>query len=181
MYHAHPAMARHGRMELAAPFSYPYGRYVLRDELPVFFVRKAMSTLSEPLVPVLPAETGKRTWITFSRAIRRHCPYCGGGGIFSSYFTLKERCPHCHTLFAYEDGYFLGSYVINIGVTELAAVGIVIWLMIATSLSVLQLQIIGVILAVGLPIAFYPVAVCLWMVLDLVVHPPSRGSGRPRQ
>lgn len=139
-----------------------------------------MSTVPEPLVPTLPAETGKRFWVTLSRAIRRRCPYCGGAGIFSSYFTLKERCPHCHTLFAYEDGYFLGSYVINIGVTELAAVGIVIWLMIATNLSVLQLQIIGVILAVGLPILFYPVAVCLWMVLDLVVHPPGHNSGRPR-
>ena len=80
----------------------------------------------------------------------------------------------------HEDGYFLGSYVINIGVTELGAVGIVIWLMIATSLSVLQLQIIGVVLAIGLPIAFYPVAVCLWMVLDLLVHPPGKASGRPR-
>lgn len=136
--------------------------------------------MSESFVPSLPASAGKRFWLTLSRALRRHCPYCGAPGIFSSYFTIKERCPRCQTLFAYEDGYFLGSYVINIGVTELAAVGIVIWLMVATSLSVLQLQIIGVILAVGLPIAFYPVAVCLWMVLDLVVHPPGKESGRPR-
>lgn len=142
--------------------------------------QKASFIVSESVVPSLPVSTGKRFWVTFSRAIRRRCPYCGASGIFSSYFTIKERCPACHTLFAYEDGYFLGSYVINIGVTELAAVGIVIWLMIATSLSVLQLQVIGIILAVGLPILFYPVAVCLWMVLDLVVHPPGRQSGRPR-
>lgn len=136
--------------------------------------------MSDSTSPSLPATAGQRFWLTFWRAIRRRCPYCGGQGIFSSYFSIKERCPHCDTLFAYEDGYFLGSYVINIGVTELTAVGIVIWLMVSSGLSVLQLQIIGVILAAGLPIACYPVAVCLWMVLDLVVHPPGKQSGRPR-
>ena len=56
-----------------------------------------------------------------------------------------------------------------------------LWLLAATDLSVLQLQIIGVTLAVALPIAFYPVAVCLWMVIDITFHPPDKESGRPRR
>jgi len=123
---------------------------------------------------------GARLRVTLARAVARRCPYCGGRGVFTSWFALKERCPHCLTLFAYEDGYFLGAYALNLIVTELVAVGVTIWLLAATDLSVLQLQITGVSLAVGLPIAFYPVSVCLWMVLDIAVHPPNQGSGRPR-
>ena len=129
----------------------------------------------------VPGRPLERLRVTASRALSRRCPYCGASGIFSSWLTLRDRCPACQTLFAYEDGYFLGAYAINLIVTELVAVGLVIWLLIATDLTVLQLQITGVSLAVGLPIIFYPVALCLWMVLDLMLHPPGPGSGRPRR
>jgi uncharacterized protein (DUF983 family) len=136
----------------------------------------------EPTRPVdIPVATGRRLRVTLLRALARRCPYCGSRGIFSSWFALKERCPACRTLFAYEDGYFLGAYALNLVVTEFVAVGLTLWLLATTDLSVLQLQITGVTLAVALPIAFYPVAVCLWMVLDLVFHPPTEGSGRPRR
>lgn len=129
----------------------------------------------------VPVAAGRRLRVTLARALVRRCPYCGAGGIFSSWFALKGRCPACLTLFAYEDGYFLGAYALNLVVTELVAVGLTIWLLATTDLTVLQLQITGVTLAVLLPIAFYPVALCLWMVLDLVFHPPTEGSGRPRR
>ena len=131
--------------------------------------------------PQVPEQSGARLRVTLVRALARRCPYCGSGGIFSSWFALRERCPACRTLFAYEDGYFLGAYALNLVVTELVAVGITLWLLAATDLSVLQLQIIGVTLAVALPIAFYPVAVCLWMVIDITFHPPDKESGRPRR
>ncbi len=128
----------------------------------------------------IPVAAGARLRVTLGRAVRRHCPYCGAPGIFSSWFALQERCPACRTLFAYEDGYFLGAYALNLVVTELVAVGLTLWLLATTDLSVLALQVTGVTLAVLLPIIFYPVAVCLWMVIDLVAHPPNQGSGRPR-
>jgi len=141
--------------------------------------------MSQATAPTLrPVDLSDNALQRFGQAVGRgalrRCPYCGGSDIFQGWFTLKERCPRCNTLFAYEDGYFLGSYVMNIGVTELLTLGIVIWMLVQSSLSVLQMQIIGVSFAVGLPIFFYPYALSLWMALDLLIHPPGDFSQRHR-
>jgi len=128
----------------------------------------------------LPQAGGRRLRVTLARAVRRRCPYCGGPRIFKSWFSLKDRCPTCGVLFAYEDGYFLGSYAINLVVTELLAVGIVIWMLVGLDLSVLQMQILAVIFAVSLPLFFYPYALLLWIVMDLYFNPPRDFSQRPR-
>ena len=110
--------------------------------------------------------------------MRRRCPYCSAGSVFDGWFTLKKRCPGCGTRHAKEDGYFLGGYVINLGFTELLTVANVVWLIAGTDLSVLQMQIYGVALAVALPILFYPLALLLWVALDISIHPPT--DARPR-
>jgi hypothetical protein len=71
--------------------------------------------------------------------------------------------------------------VINIGFTELVTVLIVVWMIVALSLSVLQMQIIGVGLAVAMPILFYPIALLMWIALDLSIHNPGDFSKRVRQ
>lgn len=114
------------------------------------------------------------------RALTRRCPYCGGGGIFSSYFSLKERCPHCNTLFAYEDGYFLGAYAINVVFIIFFGIALVFALIGLTDLDVLQMQILGVAIVVILPILVYPLAMALWIALDITLHPPGDFSERPR-
>lgn len=129
----------------------------------------------------LPNPAAARFLVAAGRAFRRRCPYCGGGGIFSGWFTLRDRCPSCQTLYAYEDGYFLGAYAINLIVTELLTVAVVIWMIAGTDLDVLQMQIIGIAVAVALPLLFYPIAVLLWVALDLGVHPPGDMSDRPRR
>lgn len=134
----------------------------------------------DPRHITLPDSAFKRTMVTLGRGLLRHCPYCGGGGIFRSWFTLKERCPHCNTLFAYEDGYFLGSYVFNIVLTSLIAVGLAIYMLVATDLSVLQMQVFSVALVVILPFILYPYCLSFWMTLDLLVNPPGDFSDRPR-
>lgn len=111
----------------------------------------------------------------------RRCPYCGGGGIFNGWFSLKERCPHCNVLFEPEDGYLLGGYVVNIGITAVAAIAIVITLMVVTELSVLQIQLIGAALAIGIPVFFYPYTLLFWITLDLTIHPPGDFSQRHRR
>jgi uncharacterized protein (DUF983 family) len=112
-----------------------------------------------------------RTMQTLGRGLLRRCPYCGGPKIFKNWFELKERCPSCNTLFAHEDGYFLGSYIINLGLTAVIAVLIAFWLIFQTDLSVVQMQIGTVILVVGLPLFLYPYSLSLWMTLDLLLHP----------
>lgn len=129
----------------------------------------------------LPASGSQRFITTSGRALRRRCPYCGGAGLFDGWFTLRKRCPSCHTLYEYEDGYFLGSYVVNLAVTELITVLVVVWLIAGTDLSVLEMQIYGVAMAVLLPLLFYPLALLLWVALDISIHPPANVSRRVRK
>lgn len=128
----------------------------------------------------LPESALHRFLIASGRAVRRRCPYCGGSGIFAGWFTVKERCPECHTLYAYEDGYFLGAYVINLVSTEFLTMAFVIWMIAATDMSVLRMQLTGITLAVAMPLLFYPIAQLLWIALDVALHPPGDMSGRPR-
>ena len=135
---------------------------------------------SHPRTVSLPDSAGGRLLAGLGRALRKRCPYCGGSAIFKGWFALKDRCPSCGTLYAYEDGYFLGAYAINLIVTELATVALVIWLIAGTDLDVLPMQLIGIGLAVGLPLFFYPIALLIWIALDNTFHPPGASSGRQR-
>ena len=128
----------------------------------------------------LPKPAGRRLLAGSGRALGKRCPYCGGRAIFQGWFTLKDRCPGCGTLYAYEDGYFLGAYAINLIVTEFATVALVVWLIAGTDLDVLPMQLIGIGLAVGLPLFFYPIALLIWIALDNTFHPPGASSGRQR-
>lgn len=135
-------------------------------------------TPSRPDLIDLPRSAGARFIVALGRGLVRHCPYCGGGGIFDGWFTLKQQCPTCGVTYAYEDGYFLGSYPLNLVGTELLAAAIVIGLIIWSSLTVLQMQVIAVALAVGLPLLGYPFALLTWVALDVTFHPPDRITGR---
>jgi len=121
----------------------------------------------------LPQSAGTRLVAGVQRAFRKRCPYCGGGSVFQSWFTLSDRCPSCQTLYAYEDGYFLGAYVINLVVTELLTVAVVIWLIAGTDLDVLPMQLTGISLAVLLPLLLYPTALLIWVAIDNTFHPPD--------
>lgn len=108
-----------------------------------------------------------------SRALTLRCPYCGGSNIFASPLTLKEHCPRCHSLFEREEGYFVGGYAINLIVAEVLAFGIVLILILFADLATLRLQITGALLALGLPVVFFPFSRTLWIALDLYLHPPG--------
>ena len=145
----------------------------------VRILKEAMATPElKPHLIDLPATPVGRFLTGAGRAMLRHCPYCGNGNIFDGWFTIKKQCPTCGVTYAYETGYFLGSYAINIVVTELIAVGLVVALIVWSDLSVLQMQIAGVALAVGLPIFFYPFALLLWIALDITFHPPDPKTGK---
>lgn len=128
----------------------------------------------------LPQEGIRRFAVCVGRSTLRHCPYCGGAHIFRNWFSLKERCPTCNVLYAYEDGYTTGAYAINLVITELIAVGVTLSLLIWSDMSVLALQLTGASLAIGLPILFYPYAVLLFICLDLAFNNPGDFSERPR-
>ncbi|CAA9530820.1 MAG: hypothetical protein AVDCRST_MAG73-933 [uncultured Thermomicrobiales bacterium] len=140
--------------------------------------------MSEQRRPVKPSHAAdlpverRRPRVLFGRALLRRCPHCGAKGIFTNWMALQERCPRCGLQFEREEGYFLGAYAINLIVAEFLGFGIVVLLLIRGDLSVLQMQILAVVLAVGLPFLFFPYSRTLWMAIDLIVHPP-RGDRRP--
>jgi uncharacterized protein (DUF983 family) len=52
------------------------------------------------------------------RGLVMRCPTCGGGDLFVSYYTMRERCPNCGTAFEREEGYWVGAMIVLIGATE---------------------------------------------------------------
>lgn len=41
-------------------------------------------------------------WASIKNGLRRRCPQCGVGPLFSGWMTLRDRCPHCGLV--YEPG-----------------------------------------------------------------------------
>jgi uncharacterized protein (DUF983 family) len=110
------------------------------------------------------------------RGLTRRCPLCGSGGLFTGWFRMRERCPRCRYRFEREEGFFLGAYVVNLGVTEglLLLVGVVpcIALLAANpDASLLPFVLTGLAAAVLAPIAFYPFSRTLWSAIDLILRP----------
>lgn len=134
-------------------------------------------TMSEAVrVPDLPGGGFTRVRTLAGRALRRRCPYCGGGGIFQGWFSLRERCPRCEVSFNREEGYFLGAYAVNLIVSESIGLGIALYLIFGTALSRAALiwqELVAVALVVALPILFFPYSRTVWMALDLLADPPA--------
>ncbi len=124
----------------------------------------------------LPRDTWARFLVTMGRAVRRHCPYCGGPDAFDGYFSLRDRCPTCNVTFEREEGYFLGGYALNLIVAEFVGLGLAIFLLFKTDLRHLDLiwqEAIAVALAVAFPLILFPFSRTVWVALDLVLHPPT--------
>lgn len=120
------------------------------------------------------------------RALAKRCPLCGSGGLFTSWFRMRERCPGCGYRFEREEGFFLGAYVVNLGITEglLLVLGIVpciAFLAANPDASVLPFLASGLAAAVVAPLAFYPFSRTLWSAIDLILRPVSavEPSDRP--
>jgi len=98
---------------------------------------------------------------------------------------MRERCPGCGYLFEREEGFFLGSYVVNLGVTEglLVLGGIVpciVFLSANPEASVLPILLVALALAIGAPIVFYPFSRTVWAAIDLIIRPLEAKEPRDR-
>jgi hypothetical protein len=89
---------------------------------------------------------------------------------------MAERCPRCGMRFEREEGFFLGAYVVNFGVTE----GLLLVLLMAYVLvqandpdgvPVLPVVVAAVAAAVLMPLAFYPLSRTIWVAVELVMRP----------
>lgn len=107
------------------------------------------------------------------RGLVKRCPACGGGGLFASFFTLRERCPSCGIAFEREEGYWVGAMTVAIGVTELLFGLWFVGGMLATWPDVpwTWLLVGGIALNLTFPILGYPWAKTTWMGLHYAFVP----------
>jgi uncharacterized protein (DUF983 family) len=109
------------------------------------------------------------------RAMRRRCPRCGGGEVFDNWLRLKDDCPTCDLHFERIDGYWLGSMVINLAVTQILLLGTLIGLLVVTWPDVpwTGVLVAVVTIAVVVPIAFHPFSRLLWVAGERHFHMKS--------
>jgi len=120
------------------------------------------------------------------RALIRHCALCGSGGLYESWFRMRERCPGCGYLFEREEGFFLGAYTINLGITEglLVVVGVIpciAYLAANPGASAIPFLLAGLAVAVVAPVVFYPFSRTLWSAIDLLIRPVRAREPRDRR
>lgn len=114
------------------------------------------------------------------RALLRRCPRCGGRPLFARWFGMVERCPRCHFRFdrRAEEGAFLGAYVLNLAVTEGSLAAVLFGFIIVRANTdvggpLWPVFLLGGLVAVVLPVVFYPFSRTLWVAIDLAARPPG--------
>lgn len=113
----------------------------------------------------------------FARALRLRCPVCGGRPIRLSWCTLVPSCPCCGLqLDRNEPGYWIGSYMINLFLTEgLFAVVFTGGLLLTwPAVPWTALGIVCGALAVLTPILVFPYTKLLYLAIDLAFRPPEQ-------
>jgi uncharacterized protein (DUF983 family) len=106
------------------------------------------------------------------------CPRCGSGGVLRSWFSLHARCPSCSlALGRGEDtDYWLGAYAINLVLAETLAAIIALTILWVTWPDYMAAQVIGISLAVLLPVVLFPFSRTLWLAWDLSFRPTEEGD-----
>lgn len=110
------------------------------------------------------------------RGLAKHCPRCGGGGLFEGWFKMVDRCPRCGHRFEREEGFFLGAYVINLAIAQflvllLAVVPFIALLARDPKTGIAPFLAGGLLGAVLGPVAFYPFSKTVWTAFDLILRP----------
>jgi uncharacterized protein (DUF983 family) len=114
---------------------------------------------------------GRMLW----RGLTRRCPRCGTGKLFRRWFHLVERCPGCGYRFQREEGFQLGGYVINFGVTQsllcLVVGGYIVAAAANPDVAIWPVVVGGIVAALVTPIVFFPFSRTIWAAIDLVLTP----------
>jgi uncharacterized protein (DUF983 family) len=135
---------------------------------------------SHPPKPTAPAADSAdtlplpRARSLFARALRLRCPACGGRPVLLSWFTVSPSCPSCGLhMDRDEPGYWIGSYTINLFLTETVFAVVFVAGMLLTWPGVpwTALGILCGALAVLVPILVFPHTKLLYLAIDLVFRP----------
>ncbi len=110
------------------------------------------------------------------RAIRLRCPNCAGGGLWHTWFRMRESCPRCGLhLERGEQGYIVGAQMFNIIAAELLFAAIFVGVLVTTLPDVPWdvLQYGGPALMIAFPVFFYPFSKTMFLAFDLFFRPPT--------
>ncbi|HVE77428.1 MAG TPA: DUF983 domain-containing protein [Gemmatimonadaceae bacterium] len=116
------------------------------------------------------------------RALLLRCPDCGARGILASWLKLRERCPVCGIVLERgESDFFIGAYMINLVVAEMAVAGLLVTVLLATwpDPPWTLLTYGGGALMIVAAAVCYPFAKTLWLAVDLRFRPSRAGATTP--
>jgi uncharacterized protein (DUF983 family) len=118
-------------------------------------------------------EAGPSVWRLLGRGVTRRCPACGSGGLFETWFRLRERCPRCAARLEREPGFFIGAYFLNFCLMQVVLGA---WIVVAFAFTLPDppmALILGVALAicVVLPVVGYPFSKTTWAAIHLAMAP----------
>ncbi len=107
------------------------------------------------------------------RALRKRCPRCGGSNIFRTFGELHTDCPTCGLRFEREQGYWVGSMIINTIVTFGLLIAVLVGGMLILWPDVPWTPLfIATLLVAGLtPVLFHPRSRTVWMAIEMSYHP----------
>jgi uncharacterized protein (DUF983 family) len=113
--------------------------------------------------------------VALLRGFLRRCTRCGCGKLFRRWFTLTAACPRCGLLFEREEGAFLGSLVLNYGVSSVLglAFGVTWFALTWPDTKVVPLTVATVAVIIVSIAFFYPFAKTTWSAIDLFLHTPD--------
>ena len=110
----------------------------------------------------------------FGRALRLHCPRCGGGPVLKHWFKMRARCGNCgRAIERGESDYFIGSMMFNLVLAELVFTAIFVGTLAVTWPDVpwTALQYAGPLGMLVAPFVLFPFSKLVWLAFDLMLRP----------
>lgn len=108
------------------------------------------------------------------RGLLRRCPRCGARKAwYTGWFRRLPRCQTCGYRYERQDGFSLGAAAVNTAVTFglLFIVGFIGVIATWPDISAVAVLVPCVVIAVVVPVAFYPISYTLWAAVDLASRP----------
>ncbi len=119
-----------------------------------------------------------KIFVTLARAARLRCPVCGQSSVFKSPFRVRHHCSSCAALFQREAGFFVGAIMVNMVVTETAALVFYFAALQTVGFSEGLIFSVALPLAFVLPVLFYHHSWSLWLGFDHLIEGLPQHEGR---
>jgi hypothetical protein len=97
-----------------------------------------------------------------------------------SWFRMARHCSTCGLVFDRgEPDHWLGAFAINWVAGEGIAAVVAITILVAKWPNALPGMIVGIVLAILMPLVFFPYSRAIWLALDLQFRPSEPGDAPP--